>query len=212
MRQMRVLVLSVAALMLMVAPSASAAVIDFATGSGGPGGTVTIGANITGSGIFIDTVTIIGAPLNNGVFDVEGAGVCADAVGGCGVLNFDRNANTISLLGSIPALGILAPVNLLTGNLAGGVTVLVNNGTVGQLSLSGADTKARELLLAIGLDPLTGFAFFASEISANSTGGGSPYTATSTDILNTSVPEPGSLVLIGFGLAAVAAIQRRRNR
>jgi hypothetical protein len=209
---MRVLALSVAALVLMVAPSASAAIIDFSTGFGGPGGTVVIGANITGSGIFIDTVSISGAPVNNGVFDVEGAGVCGDVTGGCGILNFDRNANTISLVGSIPALGILAPINLLTGDLSGGVIVLVNNGTAGQLSLSGADTKARELLLAIGLDPLTGFAFFASEISANTTGGGSPYTATSTDILNTSVPEPGSLVLIGFGLAAVAAIQRRRNR
>jgi hypothetical protein len=48
-------------------------VIDFGTGFGGAGGTLNIGANITGSGIFIDTVTIIGALVNNGVFDVEGA-------------------------------------------------------------------------------------------------------------------------------------------
>lgn len=213
MRHLRTVVFSVAALVLMSAASANAVVvIDFGTGFGGAGGTVNIGADVTGSGIFIDTVTITGAPVNNGVFDVEGAGICGDAVGGCGLLSFDKNLNTITLVGSIPALGILAPVNLLTGDLSGGVNVLINNGVTGSITASGADTKARELLLAIGVDPLTGFAFFGFVTAVNGTGQGSPYTAISTDITNTSVPEPGSLVLIGFGLAAVAAIQRRRNR
>ena len=213
MRLLRTVVFSVAALVLMSAASANAVVvIDFGTGFGGAGGTVNIGANITGSGIFIDTVTITGAPVNNGVFDVEGAGVCGDAVGGCGLLSFDKNLNTITLVGSIPALGILAPINLLTGNLAGGVNVVINNGVTGSITAAGSDQKARELLLAIGVDPLTGFAFFGFVTGVNGSGGGSPYTAISTDITNTSVPEPGSLVLIGFGLAAVAAIQRRRNR
>src|SRR5262247_3856228 len=121
-------VLAAAVFGLATASANAATVIDFGTGFGGAGGTVNIGANITGSGIFIDTVTITGAPVNNGVFDVEGAGVCGDAVGGCGVLTFNRDSNTISLVGSIPALGILAPVVLLSGNLSGGVTVLINNG------------------------------------------------------------------------------------
>src|ERR1051326_1559223 len=145
----------------MSAGSANAStVIDFGTGSGGLGGTVNIGAHITGSGIFIDTVTITGAPVNNGVFDVEGAGVCADAVGGCGLLSFDKNLNTITIVGSIPALGILAPVNLLSGDLSGGVNVLINNGVTGSITAQGRDTKARELLTAIGLDPATALAFF----------------------------------------------------
>src|SRR5678815_5501544 len=73
-RRMRTLIKSILAvgIFALAAGSANASVIDFSTGLGGAGGTINIGTNITGSGIFIDTVTIIGAPLNNGIYDVEG--------------------------------------------------------------------------------------------------------------------------------------------
>lgn len=204
----------------LAAGSASASVIDFGSGFGGDGGTISIGSNITGSGIFIDSVTIIGAPLNNGTFDVEGAGVCDDAFGGCGLLSFDKNLNTISIVGSIPALGIFSPINLLTGDLSGGVNVAINNGFTGGISASGNDTKARQLLYAIGLDPSTQFTFFGFTLGVAG-GEGSVYTATSTDIINTTVPgsggsgqtlvpEPGSLLLFGTGLFGAATRLRRR--
>src|SRR5215813_15341196 len=189
----KALLAGVAAIALSASTANAATIIDFGTGFGGAGGTINIGANITGSGIFIDTVTIIGAPVNNGVFDVEGAGVCGDAVGGCGLLSFDKNLNTITIVGSIPAFGILAPINLLSGDLSGGVIVLINNVVTGAIIADAPDTKARELLVALGLDPATQFGFFGFSTSINATGGGSPYTAISTDITNTSVPEPGSV-------------------
>jgi PEP-CTERM motif len=211
MRLIKGLILGIAATTLAAGPASAATVIDFSTGNGGAGGTVNIGADVTGSGIFIDTVTIVGAPVNNGVFDVNGAGVCPSGGGGsCGLLSFDRNLNSITLVGSIPALGILAPVNLLAGDLSAGLNVILNNGVTGSITASGLDAKSRELLLAVGLDPATKFGYFGFVTAVNGTGQGSPYTAISTDITNTSVPEPGSIALLGTGLTWLAASMRRR--
>lgn len=198
-----------AAFVTLCTGSASAATIDFSTGGGGLGGTLTIGGgNVTGSGIFIDQI-IVSTPLfPNAVFNVDGTGACLDLVGGCGLLAFDRNANTISIVGSIPALSV-GLQTLLEGDLSGGVIVTLNTPTAGSIFASGLDSKARELLVALGLDPTTQFAHFGFVSGINGDGQGN-YTAISTDITNTAVPEPGSLMLLGTGISAVAVSLRRR--
>jgi hypothetical protein len=204
--------LGVAAIVAFTPGSANAtAVIDFGTGSGGSGGTIALGADIVGSNIFIDSLIVTGAPTGNGTYDVEGAGVCADVNGGCGLLNFDRNANTISIVGSIPSLGIFAPVILLSGNLSCGVTVVKSDPTTASLTACGTDTKYSGLLLALGIPTNTVFSNFGFVTGVNPANSGSPYTAISTDMTNTAVPDGGStLGLLGMGMLGLGYLRRRK--
>jgi hypothetical protein len=204
---MRGLLTSALLVALTPNPSSASAILDFSTGSGGSGGTLTIGTNISGTDIFIDTLTVTGAGVN-GVFDVEGTGACADA-GGCGLLNFNRDLNTISIVGAIPALGLVTPVALLTGNLSQGVSVLSNDSTFGSVSLRGLDTKAPALLEALAVSPPWTFSLFGVVTGVDTASAGSPYEAISTDIAN-AVPDGGSTAtLLGLAMIGVAYLKRR---
>jgi hypothetical protein len=188
------------------------AVIDFGTGTAGPGGTINIvGTNANGSGIPIDTLTILGAPINNGVFDVSGTFISASATGGnSGVLAFDTATNTISITGGVPVLGV-APQVLLSGSFVS--FTLTNTGVKGAIDATGVDNKAADLLRALGLPIDTPFELFGFSIGINTNGTGSPYTAVSTDMTNTAVPEPTALLLFGTGLAGLGLIAvRRKNK
>jgi PEP-CTERM motif len=210
---MKALLVGIAAIALSAGSATAATIIDFGTGSAGPGGTININGlnNVTGSGIFIDTVTITGAPMNNGVYDVNGPLVCPGGSGSCGMLSFDTALSVITVSGSIPGLGIFFNESLLTGDMSGGTTLLLVNGVVTSVTASGKDGKARDLLANIGLGPNTAFGYFGFTTGVNPTGQGSPYTAISTDITNTTAPEPGSMLLLGSGLTTLA-LRRRRSK
>jgi PEP-CTERM motif len=201
----------------LLAPSASmAAVLDFSTGLGGPGGTVVNvgGGDALGFNIRIDTLVVSGAGALDGVYNVDGAVGCATGGGAsCGALSFDTIAGTLSIVGSVPSLGV--PVTtLLSGTIDS--FMFFPFPTSAALLASGADSKSPELLTSLGLNPSSPYTFIGSSLSfgpAVLCAGGSCYTAISTDVLNTAaIPEPGTLFLLGSGLLGLArGGARRRN-
>jgi hypothetical protein len=199
--------------------SSAAAVLDFGTGAAGAGGTIADlgGGNAQGSNIFIDNLFVTGTSMD-GSYDVNGNLMCHFGVSGsCGALSFDTLTNTFSIVGSIPALGIMSPITLLSGTMTSGtLTILPPPFSAAFFAALGTDTKAPELLMSLGISAGTPFAFggfsngFGPAVSCGESG--KCYTAVSTDVLNTSqeaVPEPGTLLLLGGGLLGLARARRR---
>lgn len=204
----------VLALALFVIPSSAfaVAILDFGTGTAGSGGLLTIsGLNASGSGIFIDTLTVNGTLGHDGVYNVDGAGISATATNGItGILSFDTASgnNFIKITGTVPGLQN-SSVDLLTGTISN--FTITNSGFTGSISATGPDSKDPVLLRALGILPSTPFNVFGFSLGFNLNGGGSPYTVTSTDILNTEVPEPSALLLIGSGMAILGALRLRKR-
>jgi hypothetical protein len=197
---------------LLAAPLASAAILDFSTGTAGVGGTIVdLGSgDVRGFDIFIDHLVADGTSAD-GPYNVDGTLACASGAGGsCAALSFDTVAGTFSIVGSVSGLGVGA-TTLLSGTIdsftftnAGGIVAFFGTGT---------DTKDAGLLASVGIPPNTPFDFtgFTLGFSPVACGEGQTcYTAFSTDFVNSSgvggeaVPG-GTLVLLGGGLLGLFA-------
>src|SRR3990172_6286982 len=197
--------MSVLDVMLYAVPVHAVPVLDFSTGIDGTGGTITPGATITGSGILIGTLNVIGTTAMDGVYDVSGAGVGTS--GSTALLSFAYDGggtNWLTIVGGISSLSIADGTTLLSGSFTSFAF------TPGGIYASGVDIKDEGLLLALGIAPGTPFELFGFSIGFDPPPSGGPITVMSTDIINTAVPEPATLLLLGAGLLGVGVFGRKR--
>ena len=223
--------LAVLALFVFAVPGHATVILDFGTGDAGAGGTITVtGSNASGTGILIDSLTVLGAGANDGVYDVNGT-VNGNGELGVGSLQFDTKTDTLTITGSISCGGLLAPTPACTAaqiasdaTIVASTTLLMATGTFtnvsvaanspvpGAVSVSFAvpDLKAAALLAVLGIPPTSGFV--AGGFSLGGNRNGNKFTAISTDFQNTQVPEPGplSLLAIGIGLLALGTCFRKK--
>lgn len=229
----RVVLLLALAFLLVPTAALADAVLDFniappAGGSISYDGTAT--GSLVGSGIRVATVTGEGTPLNDGV--------TLQIVGG--VLNFatgpyvDSSANSwsfgggpdsfISIIGSIEGMNCPPPYCqeqsvgggpgwLLWGGFGNAEVTTIGTG----YKIAGAafwDYKCYELLAFFGLgdyafQPLAGNFNISFDASGVPPGAFTSTRVGSGDVQNT-VPEPGTLALLGTGLLSIAGLVRRK--
>jgi hypothetical protein len=179
---------------VLSAPLQAAIVIDFGTGLLGSGGSINYdGTNATGTDILIGSLDVQGTTSANGTYVVDA------------LLVFDTMADTITIEGTIAALGINVDTVLLSGSF-NSFSVTSYPGPTEVFQADGPDTKSIDLLEALGVDTGTAFNFFGFSIeSANGV-------VNSTDFINTAVvPVPAAVWLFGSGLLGMIGIARRKK-
>jgi len=159
-------------------------------------------------------VSITGAPTNNGVFRVRGTATGQGAPGMFGSLSFNTSPtnNFISISGCVFSLsvgyesGSCNPVELMSGTFTS-----FTDSPNGLLNAMGEDMKNTTLLNAIGWPSDLPWEFFGVSITtAGLNPDGTPGSVISTDIRNTAVPEPATMMLLGTGLLAAFRARRRQ--
>jgi hypothetical protein len=174
-----------------------------------------IGGSFSGDDIGFQTITPFNTPANSGVgLTIEG-----------GLLDFETgdlsssssselefgSGGFFTLTGTVKNGGsTLFSGNILSGSFSGGATYNILTNT---FSAAGIDTKHPELVNFYGLQDYPGFIFANTEIAASGVfnfDGSFDGEVLNADITNTAVPEPATMLLLGFGMIGLAVGSRKK--
>lgn len=186
------------------------------------GGTLSydVGGPLVGTDILFDFLVVAGTPAADGVYDCVGCELNFTTGNSVGdddgpVYTFGTGGSFV-LTGTIPDLGILANVVLLSGtwNANPANPIAVAAGSNISFIGNGIDTKNADLAAALGIDPeLWRYANSEFSLGAATVNPDGSFTGaiTQADLQNIKAPEPGSAFLLLLGLGSLAAYRRRRN-